>query len=50
MLVAVTLALLITIYGVIALSARTRSLRVKTQFPIIVRSWGLRIVRSFAHK
>jgi hypothetical protein len=50
MLVAVTLALLIAIYGVIALSARTRSLRVKTQFPIIARSWVLRIVRSFAHK
>jgi hypothetical protein len=46
-LIAATLALLIMIYGVIALSSRTRSLPVKTQFPSFARSWGLRIVCPF---
>jgi hypothetical protein len=46
-LIAVTVILLIVIYGGIALGSRNRSLRVKTQFPIVARSWGLRIVCSF---
>lgn len=47
-LIAATLVSLIMIYGVIALNPRTRSLPVKTQFPIFARSWGLRVVRPFA--
>jgi hypothetical protein len=45
-LIAITLVLLATIYGVIVLCSRTRSHRVKAQFPIVARSWGLRIVSS----
>jgi Transient receptor potential (TRP) ion channel/ML-like domain len=45
-LLAITLALLVIIYGVIALSSRNHPHRVKTQFPIVARSWLLRIVCS----
>jgi len=44
-LLAVTLALLIIIYGVVALSSRNRSHWIKTRFPVVARSWLLRIVR-----
>jgi hypothetical protein len=44
-LLAVALALLIIIYGVIALSSRNRSHWIKTRFPTVARSWLLRIVR-----
>ena len=43
-LLTIALALLITIYGVIALSYRNRPHRIKTLFPIVTRSWLLRIV------
>lgn len=43
-LLAIALALLLIIYGVIALSSRSRPHWVKTQFPIVARSWILRIV------
>jgi hypothetical protein len=43
-LLAIALALLVIIYGVIALSSRNRLHWVKTQFPIVARSWLLRIV------
>ena len=43
-LLAIALALLAIIYGVIALSSRNRPHRTKTQFPIVARSWLLRIV------
>ncbi len=43
-LLAITLALLIIIYGAIALSSRDRPHWIKTRFPIIARSWLLRIV------
>jgi hypothetical protein len=46
-LLAAALALLIMTYGVIALRSRTGSHRVKTQFPLVARSWGLRIVCCF---
>jgi hypothetical protein len=46
-LIAATLALLIIIYGVITLNSRTRSLPVKTRFPIFARFWGLQIVCPF---
>lgn len=52
-LIAITLVVLAVVYGVIALCSRTRSLSVKTQFPIVARSWGLRIVSSlygYQHK
>jgi len=45
-LIAITLVLFAMIYGVIALCSRTRSHRVKAQFPTVARSWGLRIVSS----
>ena len=41
---AIALALLVIIYGVIALSSRNRPHWIKTQFPIVARSWLLRIV------
>ena len=47
-LLAITLAVLAMIYGVIILSPRTRSHRVKLRFPLIARSWGLRIVCLFS--
>ncbi|KAI0297179.1 TRP-domain-containing protein [Russula brevipes] len=40
---AAALVLLIIAYGVITLSSRTGSHRIKTQFPLVARSWGLRI-------
>jgi hypothetical protein len=43
-LLAIALALLVIIYGVIALSSRNRPHWIKTQFPIVARSWLLRIV------
>jgi hypothetical protein len=43
-LLAIALALLVIIYGVIALSSRSRPHWIKTQFPIVARSWLLRIV------
>jgi hypothetical protein len=43
-LLAIALALLVIIYGVIALSSRNRPDWIKTQFPIVARSWLLRIV------
>ena len=43
-LLAVALVLLIIIYGVITLSSRNRSNWIKTRFPIVARSWLLRIV------
>jgi Transient receptor potential (TRP) ion channel/ML-like domain len=43
-LLAVALALMIIIYVVIALSSRNRSHWIKTRFPIVARSWLLRIV------
>ena len=52
-LIAITLVLLAVIYGVIALCSRTRLLWVKTQFPIVARSWELWIVGSlyaYQHK
>jgi hypothetical protein len=42
-LLAIALALLIIIYGVIALSSRNRSHWIKTRFPVVARSWLLRI-------
>jgi hypothetical protein len=45
-LIAITLVLLAMIYGAIPVCSRSRSLRIKTQFPIVARSWGLRIVSS----
>jgi hypothetical protein len=45
-LLAIALALLVIIYGVIALRFRSRPHWVKTQFPIVARSWLLRIVCS----
>jgi hypothetical protein len=49
-LLAIALALLVIIYGVIALSFRNRPHWIKTQFPIVARSWLLRIVcfRAYA--
>jgi hypothetical protein len=44
-LLAAALTLLIIIYGVIALSSRNRSHWIKSRFPIVARSWLLRIVR-----
>lgn len=44
-LLAIALALLVIVYGVIALSSRNRPQWIKTQFPIVARSWLLRIVR-----
>jgi hypothetical protein len=44
-LLAITLAVLAIIYGMIALSSRSRPHWTKTQFPIVARSWLLRIVR-----
>ena len=43
-LLAVALALLTIMYGVIALSSRNRSHWIKTRFPVVARSWLLRIV------
>jgi hypothetical protein len=43
-LLAIALALLVIIYGVIALSSRNRPDWIKPQFPIVARSWLLRIV------
>lgn len=43
-LLAIALALLVIIYGVIALSSRNRPRWIKTQFPVVARSWLLRIV------
>ena len=43
-LLAIALALLVIIYGVIASSSRHRPHWTKTQFPIVARSWLLRIV------
>lgn len=48
-LIAITLVLLAIIYGAIAVCSRSRSLRIKTQFPIVARSWGLRIVSSLMY-
>jgi len=48
-LLAIVLALLVIIYGVIALSFRNRPHWIKTQFPIVARSWGLRIVCFVLH-
>jgi Transient receptor potential (TRP) ion channel/ML-like domain len=45
-LLAIALALLAIIYTVIALSFRNRPHWIKTQFPIVARSWLLRIVCS----
>ncbi|KAH9986524.1 hypothetical protein BJV74DRAFT_964366 [Russula compacta] len=42
-LLAITLAVLAMIYGVIILSPRTRSHRAEIRFPLVARSWGLRI-------
>ena len=43
-LLAIALALLAIIYGVIALNSRNRPHWIKTQFPVVARSWLLRIV------
>ncbi len=44
MLLAIALALLIIIYGAIALSSRNRPHWIKARFPIVAASWLLRIV------
>jgi hypothetical protein len=48
-LLAIALALLVIIYGVIALRSRNRPHWIKTQFPIVARSWLLRIVCFRVH-
>jgi len=44
---AITMVVLTITYGVIALSFRTHLHPFKTRFPIVARSWGLRIVCCF---